>query len=141
MERTCSAEAGWTGGINGSGTITTDSRTLTNVGFQSGLKYAEATGTNPEELVAAAVASSFTLALADRLAKDGHEAELIRTLAHLELVRESGGWGISSASLEVSGRVADLPETEFRRHAEAARRDCAISQLLKIEPTLSFGAG
>ena len=93
-------------------------------------RFEEGDGTNPEELVAAAHAACFSMALSDILAGDGHTPDSIRTQARVQLRNVDGAPTVARIDLDTEGRVSGLDEDEFRRYAEQAKRDCPISRAL-----------
>lgn len=137
--KTSSAQAAWAGGgKDGAGSLTTESKTLTNVGYTAGMRFADASGTNPEELIAAAHASCFTMALAFALSAAGHTADELRTDAVVTKVNENGGWRITRVDLELNGRVPGISNEEFRDFAEKAKANCPVSKVLNAEITLKM---
>ena len=97
--------------------------------FQS--RFEEGDGTNPEELIAAAHAGCFSMALSGGLANAGYEPESIETTANVHLDKVGDGWGITNIKLETKGRVPGIDADEFQRQAEAAKEGCPVSQALK----------
>ena len=98
--------------------------------FESGV------GSNPEELIAAAHAGCFSMALAGALAKSGHKPEEIRTTAKVRLEKAEQGFRITLIELETVGRVPGISAAVFQEHAEGAKKGCPVSQALaavKIE--------
>jgi lipoyl-dependent peroxiredoxin len=137
--KTSSAQAAWAGsGKDGAGSLTTESKTLTNVGYTSAMRFADASGTNPEELIAAAHASCFTMALAFALSAAGHTADELRTDAVVTKVNENDGWRITRVDLELNGRVPEISNEEFRAFAEKAKANCPVSKVLNAEITLKM---
>jgi len=94
-------------------------------------------GTNPEELIGAAHAGCFSMALSGVLGAEGHEPESIATDAAVRFDKEGEGWAIKSVALTTRGRVPGLDEDGFRRAAETAKENCPVSQALGgVEITL-----
>lgn len=140
--RTSSAQAAWAGGgKDGRGALTTQSNTINNAPFTAAMRFADASGTNPEELIAAAHASCFTMALASALSAAGHTADELQTDAVVTILNEDGGWRIASVDLELNGRVPGISDQEFRAFAEDAKKNCPVSKLLKAEITLKMEFG
>ena len=132
-----SAESVWNGGgKDGKGTLKTQSGALSGVAYSAGMRFADEKGTNPEELVAAAHAGCFNMALAFGLSGAGHKPEELRTTAEVRIEQEGQGWTVKSVSLTLRGRVPGMSEEEFRKAAEAAKAGCPISRLLNAEITL-----
>jgi osmotically inducible protein OsmC len=93
-------------------------------------RFEEGEGTNPEELIAAAHAACFSMALSNILAEAGHEAERVSTTAKVQLRMGDDGPEISSIALETVGRVPGLDQDHFARHAEEAKAGCPVSKAL-----------
>ena len=127
-----SAEAVWTGGgKDGKGTLQTQSGTLSGTPYSAEMRFGEAKGTNPEELVAAAHAGCFNMALAFGLSGAGHKPEELRTTAEVRIEQEGQGWTVKTVTLTLKGRVPGMSADEFRQAAEGAKAGCPISKLLK----------
>ncbi|MBT30935.1 MAG: OsmC family peroxiredoxin [Thalassobius sp.] len=134
MKFTRKASANWKGtGKEGKGTVSTESTTLsqTQVSYKS--RFEEGTGTNPEELVAAAHSSCFTMQLSFLLNEEGYTADNLDTDAKITF--EDGA--ITKIHLELEGQVPEIAEDEFKKIAEKAKEVCPISKLLDTEITLS----
>ena len=126
------AEAVWKGGgKDGRGTLDTNSGTLAGVPYSAGMRFGEEKGTNPEELLAAAHAGCFNMALAFGLSGSGKQPEELRTTAVVSLEQEGGGFTIKSVALTLQGRVPGISEDEFRQAADAAKAGCPVSKLFK----------
>jgi osmotically inducible protein OsmC len=93
-------------------------------------------GTNPEELIGAAHAGCFSMALSVVLGSEGHEPESIKTDAKVRFDKEGEGWAIKSVALTTRGRVPGLDNDGFVKAAEAAKENCPVSQALSVEITL-----
>lgn len=96
--------------------------------------------TSPEELLAAAHASCFSMALSNGLAQAGHPPQELRVSASVTFDKRDAGWRVVSSEIEVKGRVAGVDEAAFREAAETARDNCPISQALKGNVELSVRA-
>ncbi len=134
------AEATWQGDLmSGSGTIeTVTSGVLGGLDVSWPSRAEEPDGrTSPEELIAAAHAACFEMALSHALAQDGHAPERLQTSATVSFVP---GTGITKSALEVTGRVPEIDEAVFREAAEKAKDDCPVSQALKGNVELSVEA-
>jgi lipoyl-dependent peroxiredoxin len=132
------AEAQWSGsGKEGHGTLTSASGTLANTPYSFTTRFENGKGTNPEELIAAAHAGCFTMALAFRLSAAGHPPASLHTGAEVSLVQEGGGWRIAAVALALKGSVPGLDRDAFLAHAEEAKATCPVSRLLNAEITLS----
>jgi lipoyl-dependent peroxiredoxin len=99
-------------------------------------RFESGRGTNPEELVAAAHAGCFTMALSAELGKANLTAERLRTTATISLDREDSGWSVTESHLEVVARIPGASQEAFRKAAEAAETGCPISRLLKAKITM-----
>ncbi len=132
-----SASARYEGlGKGGSGSVSTQSGALSDqpYGFQT--RFEDKVGTNPEELVAAAHASCFTMALSFQLAGAGHEDGTLETEAKISLDRDDTGFVITKSALSVTGKVPGLDQATFEDLAAKAKANCPISRLLNCEITL-----
>lgn len=132
-----SASARWEGDLRqGRGTISTGSGVLAATPYSFGTRFENGSGTNPEELVAAAHAGCFTMALSAELAKAGLVAERLDTKATVTLDRVDGGFAVTASHLELVARIPGASEEAFRAAARAAETGCPISKLLKATITL-----
>jgi osmotically inducible protein OsmC len=120
----------------GQGRLTTDSRVLDDARYSFRTRFGDEAGTNPEELIAAAHAGCFSMALAFYLEKAGMSPELIQTTAELTLQQSEGGPTIEGIHLRTTARVPDAHTEEFRRVAEQAKDGCLVSRLLNTRITL-----
>lgn len=140
MKRT--AEAVWKGtGTKGSGTLTTQSGVFNEQPYSFKKRFENEDGkqgTNPEELIAAAHAGCFTMALGVELEKAGYTADNLDTEASLSLDKTDGGWEISKIDLNLKASVPDIDEEEFGKLANGAKEGCPVSQVLNCEITLNF---
>jgi osmotically inducible protein OsmC len=131
------ATAVWTGtGKDGHGTLSSQSGTLQETPYSFATRFGDRKGTNPEELIAAAHAGCFTMALAFRLAAAGHAPERLQTKADLAIVQEGGGWRIATVVLNLKAKIPGLGREEFTKLAEEAKATCPVSQVLKADITL-----
>jgi osmotically inducible protein OsmC len=96
--------------------------------------------TSPEELIAAAHATCFSMALANGLAQAGHEATKLETDAKVTLDNADGGFSITSIELTVRGEVEGLDEAGFKRAAEQAKENCPVSKALAAVPSITLDA-
>jgi lipoyl-dependent peroxiredoxin len=130
-------------GKDGKGQLTTQSGVLEDqrFGFQS--RFEEGPGTNPEELIAAAHAGCFTMALSFALAKEGVSNARLETRARVSLEPEGNGFTVTRSDLQLRADVPDVDEDRLRALAEEAKKNCPISKLLKAEMdlTVTVGAG
>jgi osmotically inducible protein OsmC len=136
MERKASAI--WKGSLReGAGSISTDSGILKNTPYSFTTRFENAPGTNPEELIAAAHAGCFTMALSGQLAAAKLTADQIATTATLTLEKLDAGWTISKIHLDVSARVPGASAEAFQTAAASAEKNCPVSRLLKAEITMT----
>jgi osmotically inducible protein OsmC len=132
-----SASAVWNGGLkDGKGTISTQSGVLANTQYSFGTRFEEGNGTNPEELIAAAHAGCFSMALSAQLNNAGQTAESIETEATVTLEKTDAGFTITAVHLKVRAKVPGATPPDFQKAAEAAKTGCPISRLLKAEITM-----
>ena len=135
MKRNASAE--WKGGLkDGKGTISTDSGVLSNTQYSFSTRFEDGVGTNPEELIAAAHAGCFSMALSGQLAQAGLTADSIRTTASVSLEKTDAGFAITSVHLNVKARVPGANEAAFTTAANNAKAGCPVSKVLKAEITM-----
>jgi len=131
------ANAVWNGdGRSGTGRLTSQSGVLTENVYGFRTRFENAPGTNPEELIAAAHAGCFSMALAFGLQAAGFTAEEIRTEAAVTLEPEGEGFKISRSALTLRARIPGLDEARFQEFARAAETGCPVSKVLKAEITL-----
>ncbi len=123
-------------GKAGKGSVSTQSGTLddTQYGFTS--RFESGTGTNPEELIAAAHASCFTMALSFALAGEGFEEGTLDTKAAVTLEKDGDGFTVTRSALTLTAAVPGLSQDAFEKIAAGAKANCPISKLLKAEITL-----
>lgn len=126
------ATAVWKGSLQqGEGTTSTGSGALREAAYSFPSRFESGQGTNPEELMASAHASCFSMALSMVLGQQGHEPEEIRTRAHLTLVQEGDGFKITKVHLATEGRVPGISVDDFQSAAEAAKENCPVSLLVR----------
>jgi osmotically inducible protein OsmC len=135
MERTASAV--WNGSLKeGKGTIATQSGILSDAPYSFVTRFEDGKGTNPEELIAAAHAGCFTMALSAQLGTMNFTPQSLRTSAKVTLEKLDAGWTISKIHLDVSGRVPGISASAFESAAASAKANCPVSRLLKAEITI-----
>jgi osmotically inducible protein OsmC len=135
MERTASAV--WNGSLKeGKGTITTQSGILSDAPYSFVTRFENGKGTNPEELIAAAHAGCFTMALSAQLGTMNFTPQNLRTSAKVTLEKLDAGWTISKIHLDVSGRVPGISASAFESAAASAKANCPVSRLFKAEITM-----
>jgi lipoyl-dependent peroxiredoxin len=131
------AIAVWLGsGKEGHGTLNTQSGALTDVPYSFAQRFGEEKGTNPEELIGAAHAGCFAMALAFQLSGAGHEPKRLETRADVSMVKEGEGWRIDAVALQLKANVPDIDPEKFQELAEKAKAGCPVSKLLNAKITL-----
>src|SRR5215510_6580322 len=135
MKRNASAE--WRGGLkDGQGTISTDSGVLSNTQYSFSTRFEDGIGTNPEELIAAAHAGCFSMALSGQLGQAGLTADSIKTTASVRLEKTESGFAITSVHLDVVARVPNADEQAYQTAANNAKAGCPVSKLLRADITM-----
>ncbi|MFO1107049.1 MAG: OsmC family protein [Amaricoccus sp.] len=135
MKRTGSAV--WKGDLkSGTGTVSTESGVLEAVPYSFAKRFGEEKGTNPEELIGAAHASCFSMALSAVLGEAGLTADEIATSAQVTVVPADGGFAITAVHLTVRAKIPGATAEAFLAAAEGAKAGCPVSKLLKAEITL-----
>ena len=124
-------------GRDGKGHITSQSGVLDETPYGFGTRFGDEKGTNPEELVAAAHASCFTMALAFALAGAGHEDGKLETTAKVTLDKDGPGFKVTRSDLTLTASVPGIEPAEFEKIAAEAKANCPISKLLTAEITLT----
>ena len=123
-------------GKEGRGRLSTQSGTLDNQAYGFGTRFGDEKGTNPEELIAAAHAGCFTMALSFALAKEGVSDGTLETTTRVQLDREGEGFRITRSDLELTADVPGVDDETLRRLAEDAKANCPVSKLLDAEMDL-----
>ncbi|MET0238807.1 MAG: OsmC family protein [Sphingobium sp.] len=132
-----SASARYEGlGKGGKGSITTKSGVLSDQPYGFGTRFEGKPGTNPEELIAAAHASCFTMATSFALAGAGYEAGLLDTSCTVTLNKDGDGFKVTKSALKLVATVPGISEEDFNRIADEAKAGCPISKLLNCEIVL-----
>ena len=128
------ATAVWKGSLSeGSGTLDTQSGAFSNQGYSFKARFEDESGksgTNPEELIAAAHAGCFAMQLSHMLAEAGHPPEKLDARAVVTLEEEGQGFAIKSSAIKLDAVVAEIDESEFSRIAEEAKKTCPVSKAL-----------
>ena len=131
------AKAVWHGtGRDGTGTLSSDSGVLTETPYSFRTRFENQKGTNPEELIAAAHAGCFTMALAFRLQMAGVTATELATEAAVDLQQEGQGFSIKRSALTLRARIPNMDQATFARMAGEAEKNCPVSKVLNAEITL-----
>jgi osmotically inducible protein OsmC len=136
MKRTATAH--WTGDLkSGKGTVSTASGVLSNSAYSFHTRFEDGKGTNPEELLAAAHAGCFSMALSAQLAQAGLTADSIDTTCTISLEKQPDGFAITASHLDLKARVPNASREAFDKAVEAAKTGCPVSKLYKANITLT----
>jgi osmotically inducible protein OsmC len=120
----------WNGDLkNGHGAMKLGSDTFEG-DYSFGSRFEQAPGTNPEELLGAAHAGCFSMALAKSVADEGYEPRRIRTAAEVVLAKTDDGFGITGITLHTEAEIPDMDTDTFRNLAESAKKNCPVSRAL-----------
>ena len=132
-----SAEAQWRGDLkSGAGTISTASGTLSQTPYSFHSRFEQGKGTNPEELLAAAHAGCFTMAVSAQLAQAGLKADSLDTTCKITLEKTDGGFGITESHLELKAKIPGASQDAFEKATQAAKSGCPVSKLYDTKITL-----
>jgi osmotically inducible protein OsmC len=135
IKRTGSAV--WSGGLkDGKGTVSTQSGVLKDSPYSFSTRFENGAGTNPEELIAAAHAGCFTMALSAQLADAGMTAQRLETTADVSLDKGEGGFAITEVHLNLVARIPGADRQAFEAAAQAAKQNCPVSKLLNAKITM-----
>ena len=136
MERKASAV--WKGGLkDGKGSISAPGGALNNTQYSFASRFESGAGTNPEELIAAAHAGCFSMALAAQLGGANLTPESISTNVTLTMDKLDSGWTITASHIDVVGKVPGTDAATFQKYAEAAEKGCPVSKVLNAKITMS----
>lgn len=132
----------WEGaGKEGTGKISTDTGALRSYPYGFGSRFGDdRTGTNPEELLAAAHAACFTMAFSFACEKAGFATGIVDTRAHVNLAKEGEGFKIDRIRLVLDASVAGMDEATFQKIAEGAKKECPLSRALASVPEITLEA-
>jgi osmotically inducible protein OsmC len=134
---TRSASARYEGlGRDGKGHLSLESGVLKDQPYDFGTRFGDTPGTNPEELIAAAHAACFTMALSFALAKEGFTGGTLDTKARVTLEKDGDGFAVTRSDLTLDASVPGIDPAKFDEIAQSAKAGCPISKLLKAEITL-----
>lgn len=140
MERKASAV--WKGGLkDGRGVVSSASGVLSNTPYSFTTRFEGTPGTNPEELIAAAHAACFSMALSAQLGGANLTAESISTSATLTMEKLEAGWTITAVNLEVLAKVPGASEEAFNTAAQNAKAGCPVSKVLNAKITMNAKLG
>jgi len=123
--------AQWNGTLkDGNGTVSSESGVLQNTSYSFSSRFEEGNGTNPEELIGAAHAGCFSMALSAELGEAGYKPASINTTDKVHLVKKEDGFTISKIEIITEADIPDIDEDTFRSHAESAKKNCPVSRAL-----------
>ncbi|MET0545171.1 MAG: OsmC family protein [Caulobacterales bacterium] len=129
--------AAWSGGLkDGKGAISTESGALSNYPYGFAARFEGQKGSNPEELIAAAHASCFTMALSLALGEAGFTADKMETSAKVTLEKLDSGFAVTASALSLSAKIPNIDDAKFQEIAAGAKANCPISKLLKADISL-----
>jgi len=135
MKRNAAAE--WQGGLkDGKGKMSTDSGVLSATQYSFSTRFEDGIGTNPEELIGAAHAGCFSMALSGQLGNAGMTADYIRTSAAVKLEKTDAGFTITAVHLTVNAKIPGADQSAFETAAKNAKAGCPVSRLLNAEITM-----
>jgi osmotically inducible protein OsmC len=135
MKRQASAE--WQGDLKtGKGTVSTESSVLSKTQYSFSTRFESGKGTNPEELIAAAHAGCFTMALSGQLGNAGLTPQELRTTASVTFEKLDAGWTVTQIHLDVKGKVPSADQAAWEKATQAAKTGCPISRLLNTKITM-----
>lgn len=127
----------WSGGLkDGKGTVSTQSGALSDLPYGFNTRFEDEKGTNPEELIGAAHAGCFTMALSMILGEAGLTAERMETTAAVSLEQVDGGFSVTSIHLDLTAKIPDAEDAQFQELATKAKENCPISKLMTADITL-----
>jgi osmotically inducible protein OsmC len=132
------ASAVWKGGLkDGKGVVSADSGVLSNTPYSFATRFENTPGTNPEELIAAAHAACFSMALSAQLGAANLPPSSISTTANLTLEKLDSGFAITAVHLDVKAQVPNADEAAFNKAAENAKTGCPVSKVLNAKITMT----
>ncbi|HWE05869.1 MAG TPA: OsmC family protein [Rhizomicrobium sp.] len=135
MQRTATAK--WQGDLRGgAGSLTTASGVLSDTAYSFHSRFEQGKGTNPEELLAAAHAGCFTMALSNQLGVAGLKAESLETKCTVTIDKQESGFAITSSHLELSARIPGASKEAFEKATNEAKAGCPVSRLFNTKITL-----
>ena len=128
----------WSGGLkDGKGAVSTGSGALKEQPYGFNTRFEDSPGTNPEELIGAAHAGCFTMALSGQLGKAGMTAQELRTTATVSMEKEGDGFSITAVHLDLVAKIPGASQEAFDKAANTAKENCPVSKLLNAKITLS----
>jgi osmotically inducible protein OsmC len=136
MERKASAV--WKSGLkDGKGEFSVPSGVFSHVPYSFSTRFENAPGTNPEELIAAAHAACFSMALSAQLGAANLTPESINTTANLKMEKQDAGWAITTIHLDVRAKIPNADAAAFQKAAENAKAGCPVSKVLNAKITMT----
>lgn len=131
------AQAKWQGDLKtGAGAISTAGGALSNAAYSFSSRFENGKGTNPEELLAAAHAGCFTMALSGQLAEAGLKADSLETTCTVTVEKTEGGFSITESHLDLKAKVPGATQEAFQKATQAAKAGCPVSKLFNTNITL-----
>ena len=128
----------WSGGLkDGKGAVSTGSGVLKDAQYGFNTRFEDGPGTNPEELIGAAHAGCFTMALSGQLGQAGMTAQELRTTATVSMEKVEGGFSITAVHLDLVAKIPGASQEAFDKAANTAKENCPVSKLLNAKITLS----
>ena len=138
MKHERKANAEWNGNLkDGHGTVSTESGIHRDTAYDAASRFESGPKTNPEELIAAAHASCFSMALSHILSESGLKPDSVKTEATVHLEKQDAGWTIARIHLDVTGRVPGASAEAFQSAAEKAKTGCPVSRVLKADISMT----
>jgi osmotically inducible protein OsmC len=132
-----SAQAKWQGDLkSGTGTLSTATGVLSNTAYSFHSRFEQGTGTNPEELLAAAHAGCFTMALSAQLGNAGLKADSLETSCTITLEQKDGSFAITESHLQLKAKVPGATQEAFDKAVQGAKTGCPVSKLYNTNITL-----
>ncbi len=127
----------WRGGLkDGKGTVSTASGVLRDTQYSFATRFENGAGTNPEELIAAAHAGCFSMALSGQLGNAGMKADSIETIATVTIEKQDAGFAITAVHLDVTARIPGGDRAKFDQAAKSAKEGCPVSKVLNAKITM-----
>ena len=124
-------------GKEGKGKVSTQSGVLADTQYGFGSRFEDGIGTNPEELIGAAHAGCFTMALSGQLGQAGLTAQELRTTATVSMEKVEGGFSITAVHLDLVAKIPGASQEAFDKAAQTAKENCPVSKLLNADITLT----
>jgi osmotically inducible protein OsmC len=129
--------AEWWGDLkSGKGKLSSETGVLNNISYDAASRFETGITTNPEELLGAAHAACYSMALANALSKEGFKVNSIKTVDDIHLNKTDAGFTITKIIIHTEGKVDGIDEAVFKKHAEATKSGCPVSRALKVDMDL-----